>query len=87
MTMTTAQISVTTAATLLCAANAQSQRVTVHNNENSQQVFIGASDVTTSTGVHLDGKEERQITLNPGEGLWGIAANTNSVSVMIQKMA
>ena len=64
-----------------------SQRVTVHNNESSQQVFIGASDVTTSTGVHLDGKEERQITLNPGEGLWGISANTNSVSVMIQKMA
>ena len=87
MTVTTAQISVTTAATLLCAANAQSQRVTVHNNENSQQVFIGASDVTTSTGVHLDGKEERQITLNPGEGLWGISANTGSVSVMIQKMA
>ena len=86
MTMTTAQISVTTAATLLCAANAQSQRVTVHNNESSQQVFIGASDVTTSTGVHLDGKEERQITLNPGEGLWGISANTNSVSVMIQRM-
>ena len=86
MTMTTAQISVTTAATLLCAANAQSQRVTVHNNESSQQVFIGASDVTTSTGIHLDGKEERQITLNPGEGLWGVSANTNSVGVMIQKM-
>lgn len=87
MTMTTAQISVTTAATLLCAANSMSQRVTVHNNENSQQVFIGDSGVTTSTGVHLDGKEERQIILNPGEGLWGISSNSNSVSVMIQKMA
>ena len=85
MTLTTAQISVTTAATLLCAANAQSQRVTVHNNENSQQVFIGASDVTTSTGVHLDGKEERQITLNPGESLYGIAGGSYVVSVMIQK--
>ena len=86
MTMTTAQISVTAAATLLCAPDDMSQRVTVHNNESSQQVFIGDSGVTTSTGVHLDGKEERQITLNPGEGLWGISANTNSVSVMIQRM-
>ena len=86
MTLSTAQISVTTSPTLLCAANAMSQRVTVHNNEASQQVFIGPSDVTTSTGIHLDGKEERQITLNPGEGLWGISANTGSVSVMIQKM-
>ena len=64
-----------------------SQRVTIHNNENSQQVFIGDSGVTTSTGIHLDGKEERQITLNPGEGLWAISANTGSVGVMIQKMA
>ena len=87
MTLSTAQISVTTSPTLLCAANAMSQRVTIHNNENSQQVFIGDSGVTTSTGVHLDGKEERQITLNPGEGLWAISANTGSVSVMIQKMA
>jgi len=86
MTMTTAQISVTTSPTLLCAANAMAQRVTVHNNENSQQVFIGDSGVTTSTGIHLDGKEERQIILNPGEGLWGISANTNSVGVMIQRM-
>jgi hypothetical protein len=86
MTMTTAQISVTTSPTLLCAANAMSQRVTVHNNETSQQIFLGDSSVTTSTGIHLDGKEERQIILNPGEGLWGIAANTNSVGVMIQRM-
>ena len=87
MTLSTAQISVTTSPTLLCAANAMSQRVTIHNNEASQQVFIGDSGVTTSTGVHLDGKDERQITLNPGEGLWAISANTNSVGVMIQKMA
>lgn len=86
MTLSTAQISVTTSPTLLCAPDDMSQRVTVHNNEASQQVFIGASDVTTSTGIHLDGKEERQIILNPGEGLWGIAANTSSVGVMIQRM-
>jgi len=86
VTMTTAQVSVTSAATLLCAADAMSQRVTIHNNETSQQIFLGNSGVTTSTGIHLDGKEERQIILNPGEGLWGVSANTNAVSVMIQKM-
>lgn len=84
--MTTAQISVTTSPTLLCAPDDMAQRVTIHNNEASQQVFLGDSGVTTSTGVHLDGKEERQITLNPGEGLWGISANTNAVGVMIQRM-
>jgi len=86
VTLSTSQISVTTTPTLLCAPDDMSQRVTLHNNESSQQVYIGDSGVTTSTGIHLDGKEERQITLNPGEGLWGVSANTNSVSVMIQRM-
>jgi len=86
VTMTTAQITVTTAVTLLCAPDDMSQRVTIHNNEASQQIFLGDSGVATSTGIHLDGKEERQITLNPGEGLWGIASGSSSVSVMIQRM-
>jgi uncharacterized protein YdgA (DUF945 family) len=86
MTMTTAQIILTSSATLLCAPDDMSQRVTIHNNESAQQVFLGDSGVTILTGIHLDGKQERQITLNPGEGLWGIAAVSGSVGVMIQRM-
>lgn len=85
MTIATAQITVGTARVLLAAADDSAQRVTVHNNESAQQVFLGGSDVTTSNGVHLDGKEERQITLNPGESLYGIAGGSYVVSVMIQK--
>ena len=85
MTIATAQITVGTARVLLAAADDSAQRVTVHNNESGQQVFLGGSDVTTSNGVHLDGKQERQITLNPGESLYGIASNSYVVSVMIQK--
>lgn len=85
MNIATAQITVGTARVLLAAADDSAQRVTVHNNESAQQVFLGGSDVTTSNGVHLDGKEERQITLNPGESLYGIAGGSYVVSVMIQK--
>ena len=85
MIIATAQITVGTARVLLAAADDSAQRVTVHNNDSAQQVFLGGSDVTTSNGVHLDGKQERQITLNPGESLYGIASNSYVVSVMIQK--
>ena len=85
MTIATAQITVGTARVLLAAADDSAQRVTVHNNESGQQVFLGGSNVTTSNGVHLDGKGERQITLNPGESLYGIASGSYVVSVMIQK--
>ena len=76
MNIATAQITVGTARVLLAAADDSAQRVTVHNNESGQQVFLGGSNVTTSNGVHLDGKEERQITLNPGESLYGIASGS-----------
>jgi hypothetical protein len=85
VTIFTAQITVGTARVLLAAADDSAQRVTLHNNDSAQQVFIGGSDVTTSNGMHLDGKEERQITLNPGESLYGIAGGSYVVSVMIQK--
>jgi hypothetical protein len=85
VTISTAQITVGTARVLLAAADDSGQRVTVHNDDSAQQVFLGGSDVTTSNGIHLDGKEERQITLNPGESLYGIASNSHVVSVMIQK--
>ena len=84
MTLTTAQYTLGTAAIQIVAPDDMPQRVTVHNNESAQQVFLGDASVTTSTGIHLDGKEERQITLNPGESLFGIASGSYSISVMVQ---
>ena len=84
MTLTTAQYTLGTAAIQIVAPDDMPQRVTVHNNDSSQQVFIGNATVTTSTGMHLDGKEERQITLNPGESLFGVSTGSHTISVMVQ---
>ena len=86
MTLTTAQFTLGTAATQIVGPDDMSQRVTVHNNESGQQIFLGNSAVGTATGIHLDGKEERQITLNPGEDIWAISTGSHSISVMIQRM-
>lgn len=86
MTISTSQISVGTVATLIAGPDEMPQRVILHNNEASQQVFVGNGDVTTANGLHVDGKEEQVFTLNPGESLYGVCAiGTNSVSVMIQR--
>jgi len=84
MTLTTAQYTVGTAAVQIVPPDDMPQRVTVHNNDNAQQVYLGNASVGTATGVHLDGKEERQITLNPGESLFAISAGSHQISVMIQ---
>ena len=82
--ITTAQYTIGTAVTLIAPADDMVQRVLIHNNDSALQVFLGGASVTTSNGVHLDGKEEREITLNPGEALYAVAAADRSISVMIQ---
>lgn len=85
MTLSTQQFAVTTTRQIIVTAAPSGQRVTVHNNDSGQQVFIGGSDVTISNGLHVDGKEQKELTLNPGETLYAIAAGSYTISVMIQK--
>ena len=85
MTISTQQFTVTTARQMIVAAAPSAQRVTVHNNDAAQQVYIGGADVTTSNGLHVDGKEQKEQTLNPADTLYAIAAGSYAISVMIQK--
>lgn len=85
MTLVTNQVILGTAQTLLCSPSTSPQRVIVHNNEASQEILVGPNGVTSSTGFHVDGKEEREFILFPGESLYGISAGASSVSIMIQK--
>ena len=85
MTLSTQQFTVTTARQMIVTGSPSGQRVTVHNNESAQQIFIGGADVTTSNGLHVDGKEQKDLILNPGESLYAIAASSYVISVMIQK--
>lgn len=84
MTIFTAQYTIGTARVEIVAPDDMAQRVTVHNNESAQQIYLGGADVTTANGVHLDGKEERSIVLNPGEALYAISSGSYSISVMRQ---
>jgi hypothetical protein len=84
MTISTAQFTIGTAVKQIVQQATMPQRVTIHNNDSSQQVYIGNINVTTSNGLHLDGKEERQIMLNPGEGLFAVSDGDRSIGVMVQ---
>ncbi|MFZ9274970.1 MAG: hypothetical protein ACO24S_07475 [Ilumatobacteraceae bacterium] len=84
MTLSTAQYSIGTTVTEIVKPQANPQMVYIHNNENAQQVYIGGSNVTTSNGVHVDGKEDHSFVLNPGESLYCVSSNTSSISVMTQ---
>jgi len=84
MTLITKQVTLGTTQSLLCNPATSPQRVIIHNNASSQEIFVGPDGVTTATGLHVDGKEEREFLLYPGESLYGIANGSHTVSVMIQ---
>jgi hypothetical protein len=80
---TSAQVTVTTTATLLVAANFMDQTVWIHNSGGA--LYIGASNVTTANGYKLDTDDKMELPVGDNEGLYGIVASgTNTVFILKQ---
>jgi hypothetical protein len=81
---TSAQVTVTTTATLLVAANIMDQTVALHNLGGGA-VYLGDANVTTANGYKLDNGDKLQVPVGDNEGLYGITASgSNSVAVLKQ---
>ena len=81
-TIATGQVSVATTAggTLICAARATRRSITIVNL-GTTDVYIGASGLTTSTGLLLLGAKGAAITLETAAEIYGIVGSgTQSVS-------
>ena len=71
MGVRSAQVTITTSPTLLAAADAAGEMVYLHSSSGT--CYLGASDVTTSTGYKMDNGDK--ITLHNREAaLYAIAA-------------
>ena len=80
---TSAQVTVTTTATLLVDSSIFNQTVWIHNSGGV--LYIGASNVTTANGCKLDNDDKMQLPVGDYEGLYGIVASgTNTVFVLKQ---
>ncbi len=80
---TSAQVTVTTTATLLVAANFMDQTVWIHNSGGA--LYIGASNVTTANGYKLDTDDKMELPVGDNEGLYGIVASgSNTVFILKQ---
>lgn len=81
MAISSAQITVTTTPTLLVAADLQAEQVYLHSSTG--QCFIGASDVTTSTGYRMDNGDKLTL-MNHETALYAVtAAGTNTMFVLV----
>jgi hypothetical protein len=86
--LNTKQVTVGTVSVKILPSNSNPIHVLLHNAEKSSNEFIwfgGSSDVTTTTGAHLDDSETYQITLFQGNELWAITnSGTKNLHVMWQ---
>jgi hypothetical protein len=70
----TNQVSVGTAATLICAARAGRKAITIIQ-EGTTLVRLGASGVTVLTGIPLPGTQYASFTIDGGAAVYGIVAS------------
>lgn len=72
------QTSIGTAATvidgvLIGANGGNPYRLFIHNNDNTDAVYVGGSAVTTSTGLKLDKGVIIQLTVSPTDLLYAVS--------------
>lgn len=54
-------------------------RLIIHNNDNTDAVYIGGSAVTTSTGLMMDKGVILQLTVTPTDLLYAVSTKTGHV--------
>ena len=88
MSLFSGQTSVGTAATLIDGvAYNNPVLLHIHNNDNTDAVYIGASDVTTSNGLKLVKEDSLEITLHQANTIYCVSSKSGHiVSWIAQKL-
>jgi len=66
-------VTVGTVATKIDGIDNEPSTIYVHNIDNTDDLFLGGSDVTSSNGLHLNKLETIRIDLNPTEELFVVS--------------
>ena len=81
---TSAQISVTTTATIIVPASNFDQTANLHNLGGGA-MYLGGANVTTANGYKFDNGDKLTVTVGDHEALYGITASgTQTVAVLSQ---
>jgi hypothetical protein len=66
-------VTVGTAATFVGPLSVMPYRMHLHNNDNTDAVYIGGTGVTTSNGLKLLKEDTFEIILNPKDAIYAIS--------------
>lgn len=80
MALTNGTVAVGTAATLINGpAHNNWVKFKIHNNDNTDAVYLGGSEVTTSNGVALLKQESFIFDLAPGNRIYAISTKSGHI--------
>jgi hypothetical protein len=81
MPISSAQVTVTTSPTLLVAADAQAEQVNLHSSSGT--IYLGDSNLTSSTGYRMDNGDKLTLQ-NHENAIYGICSSgTALMSVLV----
>jgi hypothetical protein len=73
------QVTIGTAPTLIDGLEVNPFRLHIHNQDNTDAVYLGASNVTTTTGLKLVKEDSIELIINPLEALYAVATKTGHI--------
>jgi hypothetical protein len=68
-----------TSPTLIDGLEVNPFRLHLHNNDNTDEVFLGGSAVTTTTGLKLLKQDSIELIINPLEALYAVSSKAGHV--------
>jgi hypothetical protein len=75
MTITTGQLTVGITPTEIDGISPVACRIHVHNMDNTNDIYLGNGDVSSTTGLRLMRGDSIELVLNPGEALHAVVGS------------
>ena len=70
-------VAIGTVATAIGGVHNNPSRILISNDDNTDSVFIGGSNVGTANGLHVQKLEKIQLDLAPLEQVYAVSSQTN----------
>jgi hypothetical protein len=76
MAISSGRLTVGTTATIIDGTFNSNFRLIVHNNDNTDAIYLGGPDVTIANGLQLLKQETLHLEMNPLESVFAVATKT-----------
>jgi len=74
MAVSSGQVAVGTTAVQVNGTSNSMWRIHIHNDDNTDTLYIGGSDVSTSNGMKLLKQDSVELQMNAGDTIWVVSS-------------